>query len=70
MRYQSLGSSGLLVSVVGLGCNNFGRGSTWTGRGRAPLTPASAVRHADISRTAQTLCGPAPCPAGAGQAGP
>ena len=25
MRYQSLGSSGLLVSVVGLGCNNFGR---------------------------------------------
>jgi aryl-alcohol dehydrogenase-like predicted oxidoreductase len=25
MRYRSLGSSGLLVSVVGLGCNNFGR---------------------------------------------
>ena len=25
MRYGSLGSSGLLVSVVGLGCNNFGR---------------------------------------------
>lgn len=25
MRYQSLGSSGLLASVVGLGCNNFGR---------------------------------------------
>jgi aryl-alcohol dehydrogenase-like predicted oxidoreductase len=25
MRYQSLGESGLLVSVVGLGCNNFGR---------------------------------------------
>ena len=24
MRYQSLGSSGLLVSEVGLGCNNFG----------------------------------------------
>ncbi len=24
MRYQSLGQSGLLVSVVGLGCNNFG----------------------------------------------
>ena len=24
MRYQPLGSSGLLVSVVGLGCNNFG----------------------------------------------
>ena len=24
MRYRSLGASGLLVSVVGLGCNNFG----------------------------------------------
>jgi aryl-alcohol dehydrogenase-like predicted oxidoreductase len=24
MRYRTLGSSGLLVSVVGLGCNNFG----------------------------------------------
>jgi aryl-alcohol dehydrogenase-like predicted oxidoreductase len=24
MRYRSLGNSGLLVSVVGLGCNNFG----------------------------------------------
>src|SRR6266700_1935961 len=24
MRYQSLGNSGLLVSVIGLGCNNFG----------------------------------------------
>jgi aryl-alcohol dehydrogenase-like predicted oxidoreductase len=26
MRYRSLGESGLLVSVVGVGCNNFGRG--------------------------------------------
>src|SRR5579875_4129794 len=25
MRYRPLGDSGLLVSVVGLGCNNFGR---------------------------------------------
>ena len=25
MRYRALGDSGLLVSVVGLGCNNFGR---------------------------------------------
>jgi len=24
MRYKPLGDSGLLVSVVGLGCNNFG----------------------------------------------
>ncbi len=24
MRYRSLGDSGLLVSVAGLGCNNFG----------------------------------------------
>ena len=26
MRYRSLGNSGLIVSVAGLGCNNFGRG--------------------------------------------
>src|SRR5215469_11844261 len=25
MRYKALGNSGLIVSVVGLGCNNFGR---------------------------------------------
>jgi aryl-alcohol dehydrogenase-like predicted oxidoreductase len=25
MRYQTLGNSGLLISVIGLGCNNFGR---------------------------------------------
>src|SRR5215213_7345019 len=25
MRYRRLGDSGLVVSVVGLGCNNFGR---------------------------------------------
>src|SRR5215471_16687981 len=25
MRYRSLGRSGLVVSVAGLGCNNFGR---------------------------------------------
>lgn len=25
MRYRPLGNSGLMVSVAGLGCNNFGR---------------------------------------------
>src|SRR5580693_737348 len=25
MRYRALGNSGLMVSVAGLGCNNFGR---------------------------------------------
>jgi len=25
MRYRPLGDSGLMVSVTGLGCNNFGR---------------------------------------------
>ena len=25
MRYRRLGDSGLAVSVVGIGCNNFGR---------------------------------------------
>ncbi len=35
MRYQPLGTSGLLVSVVGLGCNNFG--------GRLDLDATKAV---------------------------
>ena len=35
MRYQPLGSSGLLVSAVGLGCNNFG--------GRLDLAATKAV---------------------------
>ena len=26
MRYRPVGDSGLMVSVAGLGCNNFGRG--------------------------------------------
>src|ERR1700749_2751354 len=34
MRYRTLGDSGLLVSVVGLGCNNFG------GRLHVPRTRA------------------------------
>jgi aryl-alcohol dehydrogenase-like predicted oxidoreductase len=40
MRYRSLGSSGLLVSVAGLGCNNFG--------GRIDLQQTRAVVDAAI----------------------
>jgi aryl-alcohol dehydrogenase-like predicted oxidoreductase len=40
MRYQTLGNSGLLVSVVGLGCNNFG--------GRIGVPQARAVVDAAI----------------------
>ena len=40
MRYRALGDSGLLVSVVGLGCNNFG--------GRIDLQRTRAVVDAAI----------------------
>ena len=40
MRYQPLGDSGLVVSVVGLGCNNFG--------GRLDLERTRAVVHAAL----------------------
>jgi aryl-alcohol dehydrogenase-like predicted oxidoreductase len=40
MRYRSLGDSGLVVSVVGLGCNNFG--------GRLDIDRTRAVVHAAI----------------------
>src|ERR1700745_1066559 len=40
MRYRPLGQSGLLVSVVGLGCNNFGS--------RLDLDGTRAVVDADI----------------------
>src|SRR6516162_6834351 len=40
MRYRTLGDSGLLVSVVGLGCNNFG--------GRVDVTGARDVVDAAI----------------------
>jgi aryl-alcohol dehydrogenase-like predicted oxidoreductase len=40
MRYRTLGDSGLLVSVVGLGCNNFG--------GRIGVTQTRAVVDAAI----------------------
>src|SRR6266704_1040714 len=35
MRYQPLGNSGLLVSVIGLGCNNFGHQAVDMGYGPA-----------------------------------
>jgi aryl-alcohol dehydrogenase-like predicted oxidoreductase len=40
MRYRALGNSGLIVSVVGLGCNNFG--------GRLDLAGTRAVVDASI----------------------
>ena len=42
MRYRALGNSGLVVSVVGLGCNNFG--------GRLDLDGTRAVVDAAIDR--------------------
>ncbi|HSV65222.1 MAG TPA: aldo/keto reductase [Mycobacteriales bacterium] len=44
MRYRPLGESGLMVSVVGLGCNNIGRPQTRT----ATLEGSRAVVHAAI----------------------
>src|SRR4051794_8844521 len=40
MEYRALGESGLRVSVVGLGCNNFGR--------RIDLEQTRAVVHAAL----------------------
>jgi aryl-alcohol dehydrogenase-like predicted oxidoreductase len=40
MRFRSVGNSGLLVSVAGLGCNNFG--------GRLDLQQTRAVVDAAI----------------------
>jgi aryl-alcohol dehydrogenase-like predicted oxidoreductase len=42
MRYRRLGDSGLVVSVVGLGCNNFGFGE------RLDLEATRAVVHAAL----------------------
>ncbi|MGH3389197.1 MAG: aldo/keto reductase, partial [Actinomadura sp.] len=44
MRYRPLGDSGLVVSVVGLGCNNLGRPKTRT----QTLEGAQAVVDAAI----------------------
>ncbi len=40
MNYQNIGNSGLQVSIVGLGCNNFGR--------RCDLAQTAAVVHAAL----------------------
>jgi len=40
MRYRHLGDSGLMVSVVGIGCNNFG--------GRIDAARAAEVVHAAL----------------------
>ena len=49
MRYQNLGTSGLSVSVVGLGCNNFGgridAGRDQARRRRRPRRRHHALRH-------------------------
>jgi aryl-alcohol dehydrogenase-like predicted oxidoreductase len=58
MRYRSLGSSGLVVSVVGLGCNNFGR--------RLDVNATRAVVDAAIE-TGITLLDTAESYGGAGQ---
>jgi 1-deoxyxylulose-5-phosphate synthase len=44
MRFRTLGDSGLVVSVVGLGCNNLGRSGTRT----ETLDGAQAVVHAAL----------------------
>src|SRR5687767_11691181 len=40
MRYRHLGDSGLMVSIVGIGCNNFG--------GRIDAARAAEVVHAAL----------------------
>ena len=59
MRYRTLGDSGLLVSVVGLGCNNFG-GRLDVARTRAVVDAAidegiTLLDTADILRRAGRL---------------
>ena len=46
MRYRSPGDSGLMVSVAGLGCNNFGRRVDLAGT-RAVVDAAMDARHHD-----------------------
>ncbi len=58
MRYRSVGNSGLVVSVAGLGCNNFGR--------RLDLDGTRAVVHAALE-AGITLLDTADSYGGAGQ---
>jgi len=55
MRYRTLGDSGLLVSVVGLGCNNFG-GRLDTARTRA-VVDAAIDEGITLLDTAETYGG-------------
>ena len=55
MRYRSLGKSGLLVSVAGLGCNNFGRRLD-TGGARA-VVDAAIEAGITLLDTAETYGG-------------
>ena len=55
MRYRTLGDSGLLVSVVGLGCNNFG-GRLDTARTRA-VVDAAIGEGITLLDTAETYGG-------------
>jgi aryl-alcohol dehydrogenase-like predicted oxidoreductase len=49
IEYRSLGSSGLLVSTVGLGCNNFGRTGTATESQEGTNAVVSAAIDAGIT---------------------
>jgi len=49
MEYRSLGRSGLRVSTVGLGCNNFGRQKTVTGTQEGTTAVIDAAIEAGIT---------------------
>ncbi len=49
MEYRTLGRSGLRVSTVGLGCNNFGRQKTVTGTQEGTIAVIDAAIEAGIT---------------------
>ena len=62
MRYRALGNSGLVVSVAGLGCNNFGRRlnvdatrASWT-RPSTPGSPCSTRPRPTAARAGRRRC--------------